>query len=245
LVGRAKQLFYYFERTNYVPRNPFRYQRAGLVANRERDYYVTPDEAARVLDTLPTTEWKALFALARFGGLRVPSEVVGLTWEHVNFEHGLLCVPTPKTAREGKNQRLVPLFPELRFYLSKLFDEAEPGSIYVFNQLRPLLVKPNGTRNVNLRTQLIRMIVRAGLKPWPKVWQNLRRACAVDLVQEYPANLAYEWLGHSEAINRLFYFRATPQMIERATQHVRLPSLFAPPQKAEANTSDSEAMAND
>ena len=175
----------------------------------------------------------------------MPCEVIGLTWERVNFEHGLLCVPTPKTAREGKNQRLVPLFPELRFYLSKLFDEAEPGSVYVFNQLRPLLVKPNGTRNVNLRTQLIRMIVRAGLKPWPKVWQNLRRSCAVDLVQEYPANLAYEWLGHTEAVNRAYYFRATPQMIERATQHVRLPSLFAPPQKAEANTSDSEAMAND
>ena len=61
----------------------------------------------------------------------------------------------------------MPIFPELRPYLEEVFDHAEPGSEYVITRYRK--------SNVNLRTQLLKIIGRAGLVPWPKLWQNLLR----------------------------------------------------------------------
>ena len=58
------------------------------------------------------------------------------------------------------------MFPELRPYLEEAFDEAAPGTRYVINRYR--------STNANLRTQLIRIIKRAGLVPWEKPFQNLR-----------------------------------------------------------------------
>ena len=52
----------------------------------------------------------------------------------------------------------------------------------------------------NLRTQLNRYIVAAGLTPWEKPFQNLRVSRATELAEEYPSHLAAAWLGHSEKI---------------------------------------------
>ena len=51
-------------------------------------------------------------------------------------------------------------------YLEEVLEQAEPGTEYVITRYR------NG--NANLRTQLQRIIRKAGLKPWPKLFQNLR-----------------------------------------------------------------------
>ena len=53
-----------------------------------------------------------IFALARYGGLRTPSETKSLKWGDVDFERGRIRVPSPKTEHhEGKGSRLIPLFP--------------------------------------------------------------------------------------------------------------------------------------
>jgi hypothetical protein len=51
--------------------------------------------------------------------------------------------------------------------------------------------------NINLRTQLCKIIRRAGLAPWPKLFQNLRATRATELADEFPAHVAAERLGHS------------------------------------------------
>ena len=48
--------------------------------NRSRDYFVTRDEAKAVLNACPDAEWKLIFALSRYGGLRCPSEHLELRW---------------------------------------------------------------------------------------------------------------------------------------------------------------------
>ena len=84
----------------------------------------------------------------------------------MNWEHNRIHISSPKTEHhEGGERRLIPLFPELRPLLMEVFDQAEPGSKYVITRYR--------SGNANLRTQLQRIIRRAGLEAWPKLFQNL------------------------------------------------------------------------
>lgn len=53
---------------------------------------------------------------------------------------------------------------------------------------------------VNLRTNLLRIINRAGLTPWPKLFHNLRASCETDLMRVFPAKPVTDWLGHSVSI---------------------------------------------
>ncbi len=39
----------------------------------EKFYFITDDEAQKVMDACPNAEWRLLFALSRWGGLRCPS----------------------------------------------------------------------------------------------------------------------------------------------------------------------------
>src|SRR5262249_12983472 len=72
--------------------------------------------------------------------------------------------------------------------------------------------------NANLRTQLIRIITAAGLKPWPKLFQNLRatRATEVADMPGIPSHVAAEWMGHSNTIADKHYRQVTREHIERA-----------------------------
>lgn len=223
ILGRGKQLFAYAVRKGLIQQNPFDNLRGLAVCpNRERDYYVGLEQSKRVLEALPGPAWRALFCLARFCGLRVPSEIVNLTWADINWERGQVGIRSTKTAREGKGLRLVPLFPEARHALAELFDVANEGEAFVFPEFRRCALGAAGLRNANLRTQLSRYIGAAGLTPWPKLWSNLRRSAAIDLATHFPAFAVREWLGHSEAVAESFYLRITPQLEADARNFHRL-----------------------
>src|SRR5581483_8650202 len=90
--------------------------------NPAKQFFVTAEMAQRVLDTCPDAEWRLLFALSRYGGLRCPSEHLALTWQDVDWERGRFLVHSPKTEHhEGKGERWVPIFPELKPYLEAVF----------------------------------------------------------------------------------------------------------------------------
>lgn len=64
-------------------------------------------------------------------------EALGLRWSDVEFEHNRLCVRSPKAAHhEGKAERMIPLFPEIREHLQEVFDEAPGGAEYVITRYR-------------------------------------------------------------------------------------------------------------
>ena len=70
--GRAKQFFRAAMRRRLIPQNPFGDMKGcGVRANKSREYFVTREMAQRVLDVCRDHEWKLLFGLARFGGLRI------------------------------------------------------------------------------------------------------------------------------------------------------------------------------
>src|SRR5262249_18277105 len=63
--------------------------------------------------------------------------------------------------------------------------------------------------NSNLRTQMFRIIRKAGLEPWPKLFHNLRASRQTELAERYPIHVVCAWLGNSVAIAKEHYLQVT------------------------------------
>ncbi len=214
--GMAKQFFRAAVRKRLISENPFEGMKGCLVKeNRDRDYFITIQEAAAVLNACPNWQWRLLFALSRFGGLRCPSEHMALRWADVDLPGGKMLVRSPKTEHhDGKESRLVPIFPELRPYLEEAWDRAEPGEEFVIPG-RHHRIEGNPT---NLGTQLTRIIIRAGLKPWPKLWQNLRSTRETELCETNPEHVVCSWIGNSQAVAKKHYLQVTAEHFQKASE---------------------------
>ena len=196
----AKGIFRKAVRWGLMASSPFADLRAGSQCNPDRAAYVDPESIRAILDACPDDQWRAIVALSRFAGLRCPSEIVALRWGDVNWERGRLTVRSPKTANhEGHAVRVVPIAPELRPILQRLFDDAEPGAVEVVPRLRD--------PSMNLRTTFGKIIARAGVKPWPRLFHNMRASCATDWVERFPAHVVAGWLGHSPLIAARHYLQ--------------------------------------
>jgi len=199
-VHVARAIFKKAVRWKLIVANPFEEVRAGSQSNPERSQHVSREAIQAILAACPDAEWRAIVALSRFAGLRCPSEVVLLRWGDVNWEKGRMMVRSPKTAHhDGHAVRVVPIAPELRPILQDLFDAAEAGAEAVV----PRLHDPR----TNLRTHFQRIIARAGLKPWPRLFHNLRASCATDWVETFPNHVVAGWLGHSPMIAATHYLQ--------------------------------------
>ena len=174
-------------------------------------YFITREDAEKVLDACPDAQWRLLFALSRYGGLRCPSEHLALKWEHVNFGEDRLKVESPKTEHHaGGGSRVIPMFPELRPHLDQVWEESGPSDVYVVTRYR------NTNTNANLRTQLTRIIQRAGLEPWPKLFQNLRSTRETELVRDYSIHVASSWIGNSPKVALSHYTQITESDFQEA-----------------------------
>ena len=200
--GRAKQFFRAAVRKELISRNPFADMKGCAVgaSHQDRVFFLPRADAQKVLDACPDAQWRLTFALARFGGLRVPSELVILRWTDVDWGRDRITIRSPKTEHhEGGDSRQIPLFPELRGPLNEVWEQAEPGTEFVITRHRD--------GDVNLRTQFERIIRRAGLTPWPKLFQNLRATRETELAQDYPIHLVCYWLGNSTLVAKKHYLQ--------------------------------------
>lgn len=59
--------------------------------------YVSRETIDIVLSACPGDEWKAIVALARFAGLRVPAEFASLTWGDIDWKASRLTIRSQKT----------------------------------------------------------------------------------------------------------------------------------------------------
>ena len=82
---------------------------------------------------------------------------------------------------------MIPLFPELVEPLMTSAERAPEGAVYVVDErLRRCLSPQYGWRNANLRTQFERVIRRAGLAPWPRLFHALRASRETELLDSFP-----------------------------------------------------------
>lgn len=226
MCKRARQFFQVAVRKKLIPTNPFG-EMKGLSSqgHPERYHFVTKEVANKVLDACPDPEWRLIFALSRFGGLRCPSEHLALCWSDVDWDHSKLMIRSPKTEHHaGKERRIIPLFPELKPLLEAAYATAG-GAEYVINRYR--------STNVNLRTQLLRIIAKAGVSPWPKLFQNLRSTRETELAEIFPVHVVCQWLGNSETVAKKHYLQVTDSHYERAVGAI-CPPLHIPMQKGAA-----------
>jgi len=215
----ARSLFLALRRRRLIDENPFESVFAKPATGKDRQRFITPDETTRVLEACPDRHWKAIVALSRFGGLRCPSEVLSLRWQDVNWETGRMVVTSPKTEHHGpeKATRVIPLFPELRFALMEAFDAAKEGAVYVVDErFRKAATGPAGWQNANLRTTFTKIIKRAGLTPWPRLFHNLRASRETELVESYPVQVVTGWLGNTPKVALQHYLMTTDAHFEAA-----------------------------
>lgn len=234
-VHVARAIFKRAVRWGLLDSSPFADLKAGSQANPDRTHYVRPEVIDAVLAVCPDDQWRAIIALTRFCGLRCPSEVRLLRWGDVNWERSRLTVRSPKTAGSAAHAvRIVPLVPEVRPILERLFAEAEEGAEAVV----PRLVDPK----VNLRTHFERLIQRAGYKAWPRLFHNLRASAAMDFCERFPSHVAASWLGHSPLIAASHYLATRDEHFDMA---VRDPERGAESGAPEAQNAAQQAIAPD
>ena len=57
------------------------------------------------------------------------------------------------------------------------------------------------------------------MKPWPKLFQNLRASRETELVESYPIHVVCAWIGNSEHIAAKHYLQVRDSDFERAAEN--------------------------
>lgn len=195
-VKRAKSMFGEAVKDRLLPENPFRGLKTGSEVNRDRDHYIDRATTAAVLSSCADDQWRLIFALARFGGLR-RCELLVPTWGDVQWDVGKLRIDSPKTG-----VRYCPIFPELLPLLRESFDAAPDGTLRIIHRYH---------RNANLNTQMNRVIEQAGISIWEKTFQNLRATRRTELQEKFQDHVVNSWLGHSTATANKHYLQTTDE----------------------------------
>ena len=213
----ATMIFRASVRRRLIPASPF--ADVSIKASMpDRSRFITRDETAQVLESCPSLDWRVIVCLNRYGGFRCPSEVLSLRWQDINWAGGKVTVTSPKTEHHpGKDSRVIPLFPELRAILEEAFEAAPDGVVYVVDEkYRKAAMGKSGWRNCNLRTTFEKIVQRAGLTPWPRLFHNLRASRQTELAERFPSHVVCDWLGNSEDIARKHYYQTTTEHFAQA-----------------------------
>jgi integrase len=213
----ARMFFRGAKKRKLIVDNPFAEVTAKAVLRQDRQRFITREAADRLLAVCSPT-WRVIVALARYGGLRCPSEVLSLRWQNVDWAAGRIIVQSPKTEHHvGKGSRTIPLFADLRPILEEAFDLAADGAEFVVDgNHRDAANTPSGWRNCNLRTQFERIIKRAGLQPWPRLFHAMRASRETELAKEFPIHVVTSWLGNTPRIALKHYLQVTDADFEQA-----------------------------
>ena len=229
----ARTFFRDAVRQKLIDANPFDDVVGGPSHNPDRQRFIVRATINKVLDACPNAEWRLLVALSRYAGLRVPSEPCSLRWRDIDWSGNRMTVHSPKTEhRMGKGTRIVPIFPELRTPLDEIFAAASNGfeqtvslDAWILPAFRSEAANAGDWRGVNLRTQFEKIIKRAGVDQWPRLWHNLRASRQTELEEHFPSHVVCVWLGNSEAVARKHYLQVRETDFQKAA---RIPARGTP-----------------
>ncbi len=213
VLRRGRQFFGNAVDAGIITKNPFDKMKFPSQKNPSRLRFIDRKTAEKVNDACPSAQWRLIFALARFGGLRIPSELVGLKWTDILWEQGKIRIHSPKTEHiEGKDHRWLPLFPELSKPLEESFELAKDGEAFIFPKAINI--------STNLRKGLTDILKKAGISPWPKLFQNLRASRETELCKEHSEHVACEWIGNTITVARGHYLQVTDNDFAKATGRI-------------------------
>lgn len=208
-VGISRQFFNAAIRARLIDQNPFAHLSAAVRGNKDRQVFVSRQVAETFLAHCTNTELKAIFALARYGGLRCLSEVHLLQWSDIDWNNQRMTVRSPKTEHhDGKGSRIVPIFPELAPHLQRCFDEAPEGAVHVISRRR---------LSAAAYAKAIKSVLAScSIKPWPKTFQNLRSTRETELAESHPIHVVCAWMGNSPRVAEEHYLQVTEEHYQQA-----------------------------
>lgn len=210
ICRKSRQFFRSAHGQRVIRENPFAGMKKlmDLPSPKARKFFISESLADEVLRACPDDEWRLIFALARYGGLRCPSELATFNWNDVDWKNDRVVIWETKRKRHIES-REIPLFPELRPFLETCFRAKDRDPIKVIKRVRC-------TKN-NLRTQMGRILKRASIERWPKLFQNLRSTRETELVQQgHPVHVVCAWLGNTLKVANKHYFQITDEDFQRA-----------------------------
>ena len=186
---------------DWLPKSPMSGIPIGRFENRGKDRVISLEEYAKLLDACPNQEWRTIMALARIGGLRCPSELRQLRWKDVEWERNRFLVRSTKTEHhEGHRERFVPLFPELREELDRLFLLGETTD-------DEFVIQSFQGSTWRMGTQFQKIAHLAGLGTVVRPFDNLRMSRSNEVLRQFGEIKESLWIGHSSAVMKKHYFR--------------------------------------
>lgn len=200
--------------------NPFVGVHAGQQTNPKRKAYVETSTVETLIKHA-SPEMRLALCLSRYAGLRVPSELLTLQWEDIDFGGNRMTVHSPKTEHHtGGESRVVPLFPHVRRYLEPI--RSKSGDVFVENR-----------RTQSWWKSLHDLCKRCQVPPWKRLWHNMRASCQTDLNRRFPPHVVCSWLGNSLRIAERHYLQVTEADLLRAHSWTHFGSDKQKPEKAE------------
>lgn len=205
IVERVNQLFAAAIQAKLITENPFSGVRITGKPDKSKAFYLDTATAEAVLAGCPNKQAAAIFALARWCGLRVPHEPLALKWEHIDWNQQRLGVPCDTKT----GFRVLPLFPRAIVPLRALREITPQDQEFVFDRARL-------SAGTTWRDWLLVAIAKAGLHGWPKIWHNLRASCRTDLEEEFAPHVCDAWMGHSHQVAKDHYLMVKPEDWQKA-----------------------------
>lgn len=212
-VANIKTVWNWGLKREMVDGNPFSHIASSSVAGKTK-HFVERSTIDAVIAHCPDAEWRLIFALGRYAGMR-PCEFAALRIQDVNWEKPpTIALDSPKTG-----MRRMPVFAELAPYLLDAAEAAEIGQEFFITLDPDLRSTDTGRRDraeARLRRQAGRIIRKAGLEPWPQGFVSLRKSRRTELGYLFPDHEINGWLGHSSETAQTHYLMSRPESWEKA-----------------------------
>lgn len=158
-------------------------------------------------------QMRCALALARWAGVRVPSEILTLTRSSVDFDSMRLhVIDSKRTMRASRGPpivRVLPLFPELVEYVEAIWFLSDSPT----DSLLPDIVEMGGAVFVE-RARVARD--ELGMS-WPRLFSSVRATRETELITRFGLKAACEWVGNSPTVAVKHYELITRETWTEAT----------------------------
>ncbi|WP_146512134.1 hypothetical protein [Thalassoglobus neptunius] len=81
-----------------------------------------------------------------------------------------------------------------------------------------------------------KIVVKSGVKPWPKIFHNLRSSRQTELTEQFGIKAACSWLGNSIRVADTSYLQVPDSLWDAATESALLSALPEPISNKTGNT---------
>jgi integrase len=193
IIRYCRTIFGFAVESALLSKNPFAGVKSSVEVNEERLVYVDVDTTHKVMACCRDDHDRLFFALARFAGLRVPSEVRHLRYS--DFTENTIRIHAD--TKTGKRE--VPLFCEVR----KIVDRIKASLGDKYNSAALVFPKVGG-----FRRRILQAIKKSGVKCWTKLFVNLRSSCITDFSERGYAEKTMDAIfGNSAAVRLRHYIQ--------------------------------------